>query len=99
MYNIRAVMSDIYATRRLRLRQLIEEQFDGNQTALARAVGFKSPYARFSDIFAGRNNLGGRTAGRIEQALGLPEGWMDRKLPPEAVPKKPYKALLAACRT
>jgi len=92
MYNIRTVMADIYATRRARLHQLIEEKFGGNRTALARAVGFKPSYtARFTDIFGGRSNLGGRTAGRIEQALGLPEGWMDRKLPPSAVPKMPYK--------
>ncbi|MGH8524106.1 MAG: helix-turn-helix domain-containing protein [Gammaproteobacteria bacterium] len=91
MYNQRTVMADIYATRRLRLRQLIEERFEGNRTALVRAIGFKPTYTRFTDIFAGRGNLGDHTADRIEQALGLPKGWMDRKVPPGAVPKTPYK--------
>ena len=39
MYN--STMAEIHARRRLRLRQLIEERFEGNRTTLARAVGFK----------------------------------------------------------
>lgn len=93
MYNHRPAMADIFATRRRRLHLLIEERFGGNRTDLARAVGLSPSYtARFTEIFGGRSNLGDRTAWRIEQALGLPEGWMDRKAAPGAVPKTPYKA-------
>lgn len=92
LYNQRPVMGEIHANRRLWLRQLIEERFGGNRTALARAVGLRPSYTScFTEIFAGRANLGNRTASRIEQALGLPNGWMDTKPPPGA-PKTPYKA-------
>ena len=82
MYSIRPVMADIFANRRERLRQLIEERFGGNRTALVRAAGLNPSYvSRFTEIFGERSNLGDRAAGRIEQGLRLPVGWLDGEPP------------------
>lgn len=88
MYN--STMAEIHARRRLRLRQLIEERFENNQVRLGKAVGLDS--AGISTALSGSSNLGEYAARRIEEALGLPNGWMDRKPPPGAVSKAPYKA-------
>ena len=88
MYNQRAIMADIYANRRARLRQLIEERFQGNQSAMARAVELGRQAVRY--VFSG-HNLSEDNARQIEAALDLPDGWMDSKPPPGAVPKTPYK--------
>ena len=88
MYN--SIMAEIHARRLARLRHIIEEKFDNNQSALARAVDLNASH--FGNIFSGRWNLGEHAARQIEAKLGLPDGWMDRKLPPGAVPKTPYKA-------
>jgi len=85
MYNHRAVMADIYENRRARLRQLVEERFEGNRSRLGRAAGLNSSH--FVNIFSGRYNLGERNARQIEAMLGLPDSWMDRK--PPADPENP----------
>ncbi len=88
MYN--STMAEIHARRRLRLRQLIEEQFEGNQLRMARAVDLSRSHIRRA--LAGGVNLGEHAASRIEQMLGLPHGWMDLKPAPGTVPTTPYKA-------
>lgn len=90
MYNQRAVMADIYATRRARLRQLIEERFEGNQSLMARTAGYGNTY--FNALLNAVVPMGQRAASRIEAALCLSDGWMDRKPPPGAMPNTPYKA-------
>lgn len=92
MYN--STMAEIHARRLARLRQIIEKRFDNNQSAFARAVGLTPSH--FGNIFSGRWNLGEHAARKIEAALDLPGGCMDRKLPPGAVPKTPYKARIGA---
>ena len=87
MYN--STMAEIHARRRLRLRQLIEERFENNQVRLGKAVGLDRSGIRTA--LNGSSNLGEYAARRIEEALGLPHGWMDSKPPPGAVPKTPYK--------
>lgn len=88
MYN--STMAEIHARRLARLRQIIEERFDNNQSALARAVGLAPSH--FGNVLTGRWNLGEHAARKIEAALDLPDGCMDIKPPPAAVPKTPYKA-------
>ena len=98
MYSIRPVMADIFANRRERLRQLIEERFGGNRTALVRAAGLNPSYvSRFTEIFGERSNLGDRAAGRIEQGLGLPVGWLDGE-PSHGASKIPYKGRMGPPR-
>lgn len=91
MYNHRTVMADIYANRRARLRQLIEDRFDNNQSALARRAGYSSS-TYLSALLKAILPMGERTAWKIEAKLGLPDGWMDRKPPPGAMPNTHYKA-------
>lgn len=88
MYN--STMAEIHARRRLRLRQLIEERFEGNQSRMARAVDISRTQIRTA--LTGGVNLGEHAASRIEEKLGLPDGWMDSKPPSGAVPTTPYKA-------
>lgn len=76
-YNHRTVMVDIYETRRLRLCQLIQERFEGNRTAFARALGFQQP--QVIEYANGARTMGGRVADRIEQALKLPTDWLDKQ--------------------
>ena len=89
LYNQRAIMAEIYTNRRLRLRQLIEERFEGNQSAMARAGGYRSH--SFSPLLHATRTMGERSARQIEKALGLPDGWLDCTPPPGAVPTTPYK--------
>lgn len=91
MYNHRTVMAEIYANRRARLRQLVEERYEGNQSALARTAGYSSS-TYLSALLKALLPMGERTAWKIEAALGLPDGWMDRKPSSSAMPNTPYKA-------
>ena len=68
------------AQRRLhRLRQLIQEQFGGNQTAFSRAVG-KAP-AQIGQYVREERGIGERVARHIEGVFCLPDGWMDQSDP------------------
>lgn len=79
MYNHRAVMADIYANRRERLRQLIEERFDWNQSKFAKALSFRQ--SSVSEYVTGAKTIGERVAHRIENAAGLPPGWLNKQDP------------------
>lgn len=96
MYNYRAVMADIYANRRLRLRQLIEERFDGYQRRLAKAAGLG--LTTVNRVLHGTGNLTEYATQKIEEALGLGHGWFNRAPPPGAVSKSPHKARMGPRR-
>ena len=50
-------------------------------TDLARALGKPKMRSHLSNIAAGSKGMGDSLAANIEQALGLPSGWMDRQHP------------------
>jgi hypothetical protein len=66
-------MQDI---RHARLQQLIDARFDGVQSAAAAAMGLSVTY--MNDLVRERTPIGDRSAKRIERALGLEPGWLDR---------------------
>lgn len=78
----------IYEIRRLRLRELIDERFDGSTSALTKIMGWET--ASFasrlvSDSPGNQKNIGSRMARSIEERAGLPEFTLDTA--PEGVPK------------
>jgi hypothetical protein len=78
----------IYEIRRLRLRQIIDDKFDGSTSALSKAMGWETPsFASrlVSDSPGNQKNIGSRMARSIEQAAGVPEYVLDT--PPEPTPK------------
>lgn len=96
MYNQRTIMAEIYANRRARLRQLLDERFEGNQSLMARTAVYSSSY--FSALLNAVVTMGERSARHIEASLRLPDGWMDTEPPPGAVSTTPYKARLGHSR-
>lgn len=94
LYNQRAIMAEIHANRRARLRQLLEERFEGNQALMSRAGGYAAGATYLCELLNANHTMGFRAARKIEVALGLPEGWMDCQPPPGVVPKTPYQARL-----
>ena len=70
--------NDVFANRRTNLRNLIE-QWHG-PLAIAKKIGYSN--ASFIVQMSGPNptrEVSERTARRIEEALGLPAGWLDEK--------------------
>lgn len=73
-------MKPVQDTRRDNLRELINNQFDGHPTRLARAAGVRqaSLVSRYTtDRPSARKRMGERFARKIEAALQLEPGWMD----------------------
>lgn len=73
---------DIAATRRARLQLAIDTWFDGNASALARAIN--KPGTQIADMLAARKAFGEKVARQIELALSdppwsMPGGWLDRQ--------------------
>lgn len=71
-------------TRRARLRDLIEQRFDGNTSAFARAV--KRQPQQVNDMLAGRKAFGEKVARAMEAALAetdnrVPDLWFDQVTP------------------
>ena len=58
-----------------RVKTLIEERYNGNQTEFARAVGKAA--AQVNQWMNGHRNIGNGVASDIEKALDLPRGWLD----------------------
>lgn len=64
--------------RQARVRELIRERFDGNQTKFAEAVGCEQNYiSRVLSNGEHRKNIGEQMARRIEKSLRLPALWLD----------------------
>lgn len=77
----------IQDTRRTRLRQLIEDRFDGNVSRFAERVG--KSQSQIQDTLDRRKSFGERLARDLEERAGVPIGWLDQdsgaKPPPPAV--------------
>ncbi|STQ99822.1 Uncharacterized HTH-type transcriptional regulator HI_1476 [Kingella potus] len=58
-----------------RVKTLIEENYNGNQTEFARAIGKAA--AQVNQWVNGYRNIGDGAAANIETALDLPRGWLD----------------------
>lgn len=73
-------VQSIHEIRRIRLRQLIAEVWDGSTGKLTEAMGWQT--ASFasrlvSDSPGNQKNIGGRMARDIEKAAGKPRHWLD----------------------
>lgn len=64
-------------TRVSRLQELITKRFGGAQSAAATGLDLSPTY--LSDVLRGRRKIGEQLARRLEQAAGLPAGWMDKE--------------------
>ena len=73
---------DIAEIRRIRLRQLITEQFGGTDAAFALTIEKQPSYVSrlFSENENHRRNLGDKLAREIEKKCVLETGWLDRPL-------------------
>lgn len=70
---------DTYQIRVERLKSLIKEEYEDNQTAFANAIGMKPPHVNrwLSDTASDRRVISEKSARKIERILGKPTGWMD----------------------
>ena len=70
---------DTYQARRTNLLRLIRDDFDGNQTAFAVAVGVKPPQVNrwVSETASEKRRITEGSARRIEQKCQKPPGWLD----------------------
>ncbi len=67
---------DIQETRRDRLRLLISDEYSGNVSRFGQLIG--KSQSQLSSTLTGRKGFGERLARQIENAIGLPKGWLDR---------------------
>lgn len=78
-----------------RVKTLIQERYDGNQTEFAKAIGKAA--AQVNQWVNGYRNIGDGTASNIEIALNLPRGYLDGEA--EAMPGLPmYRSDTAEIR-
>lgn len=74
---------DIFTIRRKKLRQIIQMNFEDNQSLFARAVDRSESYINrlLSDPMESNSskNLGEQLARQFEERLNLPEHWFDRE--------------------
>ena len=68
--------------RRVRLRQLIDDRYDGKVARLAAFLDMKPP--QLHRWLSGGQGVHENSARGIERACGLPPGWLD--IPPDAPP-------------
>jgi phage repressor protein C with HTH and peptisase S24 domain len=73
----------IQETRRRNLARLIETRYD-TLTALAASAGKSS--AQLSGVMTHARSFGEKLARSIEQALDLPDGWLDQRDPVNEIP-------------
>ena len=66
---------DVFEIRKVRLRELIDSNFDGVQRRFADAIDRQPDYV--SRILRGTKRLGEQLARDIENTLGLPPRWLD----------------------
>lgn len=85
------VMQRIYETRRKRLIQLIDEQYDGHTMGFASAAG--EFWTRIYDYRNGGRTMSERAARRMEERLNLPPYWLDGiEIPRTHKPKRSPRA-------
>lgn len=72
---------DVYLIRRERLRQLIDDDFKGNQTAFSEQTKYKAPQINrwLSTRAASLRNITEESAREIERRAGKPEKWLDMR--------------------
>lgn len=75
-------LSDVVATRRARLRQVLNDRFDGKQTKFVEKTGINA--GELSGLLRTRF-FGEKKARTLEGQLGLPNGWLDGADENEAV--------------
>lgn len=70
---------DIYQARRTNLLRLIDDDFGGNQTAFAVAVGLKPPQVNrwVSETASEKRRITEDSARHIEERCHKPAGWLD----------------------
>lgn len=73
---------DTNEIRRIKLRQLIDERYDGKVARLAAFLDMKPP--QLHRWLSGGQGVHENSARAIERDCGLPPGWLD--LPPDAPP-------------
>lgn len=67
--------------RRRRLRQLIEDRYDGSQAKLVEATGENQ--GEISALLRSKS-FGEKKARKLEQKLDLPAGWLDQRDEPDS---------------
>lgn len=72
-------MKDIFSIRKTNLTKLVADKFQNNKSAFGRAAGVHHNHVNLllSSNENYKRNLGEELARRIEQAIGLPELWLD----------------------
>lgn len=65
---------DVSDIRRLQMRLIIDQRFNGKQSAFAAAIERQPDYV--SRCLKGTKRIGEEFAGHVERQLGLPDGWM-----------------------
>ena len=70
-----AAKDQLYECRRLRLKEIVEERFQGVVLRFAHAIEMAPPSASY--IIKGRRNIGEKLARRLERLLSLPPGDLD----------------------
>jgi len=72
---------EVFAIRKKRLKQIIDEEFDGNQSAFSRHTGINTPqinrWLSESDNDKSRRNITEVSARDIERKCGKPFDWLD----------------------
>jgi len=70
---------DIFEQRRVKLMQLIDSDFDGNQAEFCRKTGFTTPQLNrwISITNTDKRNISERSARTIELKCGKPFDWLD----------------------
>jgi hypothetical protein len=70
---------DLNEIRLRRIRQIINERHDGNNSKFADRVGMQGAYASrlWTERLKHKRNIGEKLARRIEEAHGLAKGWLD----------------------
>lgn len=84
---------DEKATRIANLRAVLDARFEGNKSAMSRALGQERP-AYVIDLLNGKKSFGEKAARTIEKALGLTRGDLDVPVSSGKPLKKPAIRIL-----
>jgi phage repressor protein C with HTH and peptisase S24 domain len=86
-------VTDIYETRRARLRELIDLQYAGKQSALAAVIERQAGYV--SRCLNGQKRIGEDFARHVERASRRPYGWLDSTGPAADARVLPERLILS----